>query len=70
MVRSNVKELMKEKKVTYHDLIKSAGVSMQTVRNARGPEISKCKLQTLEAIAAALGVPVNALFEEVKAVSD
>lgn len=66
MISSNIRVLMKEKKISIRTLTTSAGLSLQTVTRARGPLIRECRLSTLEAIAGALGVKVKDLFDEVE----
>lgn len=61
---------MKEKNVTILELAKMTNLSSKTIDRARGPLINECRLSTLATIAAALGVPVKELFEEVKAVGE
>lgn len=65
MIVSKVKELMKEKKMSLRMLEEETKLAHQTVIRARGPLILECKLSTLQAIAAALGVQVSDLYEEV-----
>ena len=64
MIRSNIRQLMEEKKITIRVLLDEIGISSQTITRARGPLIRECRLSTLEAIAGALGVKVKDLFEE------
>lgn len=64
MIKSKVKEIMEEKRMTYAMLEKSTGFSSQTITRARGEMIRECRLSTLEAIAKALGVNICDLFEE------
>ena len=66
MIASNLKILMKEKKVTVRALQEHTGRALETLQRARGPLIRECRLSTLEAIAGALGVTVKDLFEEVE----
>ena len=66
MIASNLKILMKEKKVTVRALQEQRGRALETLQRARGPLIRECRLSTLEAIAGALGVKVKDLFEEVE----
>ncbi|WP_092153958.1 helix-turn-helix domain-containing protein [Desulfovibrio legallii] len=66
MIASNLKILMKEKKVTVRALQEQTGRALETLQRARGPLIRECRLSTLEAIAGALGVKVKDLFEEVE----
>ena len=64
MITSRVKETMEDQGVTMREFTARTGLSMQTVNRARGPMISRCTLETLAAIAGALGVEVKDLFEE------
>ena len=65
MIKSNIRQLMEEKKITIRVLLDEIGISSQTINRARGPLIRECRLSTLEAIAGALDVKVKDLFEEV-----
>jgi DNA-binding Xre family transcriptional regulator len=64
MIVSKLKDLMTEKGMTFQALESATGFSSVTVNRARGPLISKCRLETLEAIAKVLGVRVVDLFTE------
>lgn len=64
MIRSNIKKIMIEKKVTYAVLERLTGVSSQTVTRARSPRIRELSLEKLESIAIALGVKIKDLFDE------
>lgn len=64
MIKSQIKEIMEEKEVTYVMLEKMTGFSSQTITRARGEMIRECRLSTLEAIAKALDVKICDLFEE------
>lgn len=64
MFSSRVKEVMTERKITVRGLSSVAGLTEKTVMRARGPRIGTCTLNTLAAIAAALGCRVKDLFEE------
>ena len=62
--RSNVKKIMKDKKVTIRDAVKASGLSSATIHKLRENEgITECRLSTLGRIATALGVPVKTLFD-------
>ena len=64
MIVSNLKNLMKEKKITMKQLEDMTGMSPSTINKARQDEgIAECRLSTLARIAAALGVPVKKVFE-------
>lgn len=66
MITSNVKEIMKNKRIKIRDLAKT-GISSATMVKARSDEgIAECRLSTLSRIAEALGVSVKDLFEEVE----
>ena len=64
MISSKVSEIMKDKGMTYEAIQKATGLSPQTVARARGPRIGTCTLNTLAAIAGALGVRTKDLYEE------
>ena len=62
--RSNVKKIMKDKKVTIRDAVEASGLSSATIHKLRENEgITECRLSTLGRIATALGVPVKTLFD-------
>ena len=62
--RSNVKKIMKDKKVTIRDAVEASGLSSATIHKLRETEgITECRLSTLGRIATALGVPVKTLFD-------
>jgi DNA-binding Xre family transcriptional regulator len=63
-IRSAIREIMELKGVTVRGLADLTGLSTRTVMFARGPQILQCRLETLVAIATALGVRVKDLFEE------
>ena len=66
MIISNIKKIMKEKKIKAQDLY-TAGFARGTVTALRTDEgIAECRLSTLSRIAKALGVDVKDLFEEVE----
>lgn len=62
MLRSNIKEIMVAKGVTYKELEDKTGLSSQTITRARSHLISECRLSTLWSIARALDVDVKDLF--------
>ena len=62
--QSNVKKIMKNKKVTIRDVVEDSGLSSATVHKLRDDEgIAECRLSTLGRIAKALGVPIKKLFD-------
>ena len=64
MIVSNLKNLMKEKKITMKQLEDMTGMSPSTINKARQDDgIAECRLSTLGRIATALGVPVKTLFD-------
>ncbi len=63
-MRSNIKDIMTKKKVSMAALATMTGLSIETIRRARGKEIALCKLLTLSKIARALNVKVNSLFDD------
>ena len=63
MFTSNVKKIMKDKKLTIRDL-GAVGLSSATIAKARSDEgIADCRLSTLGRVALALGVPVKKIFD-------
>jgi len=57
---------MEAKNVTIDGLAAITGLSTRTIARARSDKwIAECRLSTLKRIAAALGVAVTELFEEV-----
>lgn len=64
-MRSLVKQKMEEKGITLRKMEEASGLSHVTILGARSDErILKCRLETLQAIAQALGCRVKDLFEE------
>lgn len=64
-MKSNLRDLMSEKKMTIRSLEAKSQISNVTILKARSDEkIIKCTLETLSRIAAALGVRVRDLFDE------
>lgn len=64
MLTSNIKQLMKQKKLTMRDMETLTGMSLRTLNKARQDEgIAECRLSTLGRIAKALGVPIKKLFD-------
>lgn len=62
---SNVKVLMREKKVTIEQVVQQHGLSRATLHKLRQNEgISECRLSTLGRIADALGVSTKELYDE------
>ena len=66
MITSNLKYIMRMKKITINKLIELSGVSNHTIVRARRTSISECSLDTLEKIADALDCKVKDLFEQEK----
>lgn len=64
MIKSNLANLMKEKKITYRRLAELSGISGETINRARGALIYECKLSTLDALAKVLNVKIKDLFDE------
>jgi len=65
MFTSNVKEIMKKKKITIRDMISTTGLSSKTINKARQDEgIAECRLSTLGRIGTALGVKTKRLYDE------
>lgn len=60
-MKSNIKNLEKEKRISQIELIKRTELAKGTIIKAE-KEIEKCKVETLEKIALALGVEINDLF--------
>lgn len=65
MITSNLKNIMKEKKVSIRVMVQNTGLSNMTILKARRAQISQCRLCTLEIIAEYLGCKIKDLFEEV-----
>lgn len=65
MIRSKVKNEMEKKNLSIRKLVADTGLSSGTVHRARGEQIDKCSLATLERIATILGIQVKDLFEEI-----
>ena len=67
MFSSNIKKIMKEKRLTIRQLEVATCMSTRTLNKARADEgISECRLSTLARIADALGVDVKETFERKK----
>ena len=67
MFKSNVKSLMKEKKMTVRATVIQTGLSTSTIHKLREDSgISECRLSTLGRIAQALEVGTKELYEETK----
>ena len=65
MFISNIKIMMKDKKVTIRELVAATGLSSKTLNKARSDSsISECRLSTLGRIAKALEVGTKELYEE------
>jgi len=65
---SNLRKIMKRKRVTYEELQFRSKVAPDTVARACDERIASCKLATLEKLAVALDVDVNQLFKYVRPV--
>ena len=66
MIHSNIKILMKEKKLNVREFAEMTGMSTATINKARRDNgILECRLSTLVRIADALGVKTKRLYEEV-----
>lgn len=63
-IMSNLTRIMESKGVTVRGLADLTKLSTRTVMFARGPKIVQCRLETLVAIATALGCKVCELFSE------
>ncbi|MEQ2846547.1 helix-turn-helix transcriptional regulator [Bilophila wadsworthia] len=67
VIRSNIKVLMKEKKLNVREFAEMTGMSTATINKARRDNgILECRLSTLVRIADALGVKTKRLYEEVE----
>ena len=67
MIHSNIKILMKEKKLNVREFAEMTGMSTATINKARRDNgILECRLSTLVHIADALGVKTKRLYEEVE----
>lgn len=64
MITSKVRESMEGKGVTIRELAERTGLAAETIKRSRDSRISRCTLDTLANIAAALGVRIKDLFEE------
>lgn len=64
MITSNIKRLMKEKRITLRRMSAKTGLAEITIRRARCELIAKCRLETLEAIAVCLECEIKDLFDE------
>lgn len=65
MIRSNIKILMKDKKLNVREFAEMTGMSTATINKARRDNgILECRLSTLVRIADALGVKTKRLYEE------
>ena len=64
MISSNIKEIMKKRKLTIRVLSEQSGISVVTLNKARQDEgIAECRLSTLGRIARAVNVPIKRLFD-------
>ena len=67
VIHSNIKVLMKEKKLNVREFAEMTGMSTATINKARRDNgILECRLSTLVRIADALGVKTKRLYEEVE----
>lgn len=65
MITSNLKRIMEEKKLSVRALSQMANLAQGSILRARSDElIGRCSLETLEAIAAVLGVKISDLYNE------
>lgn len=65
MITSNLKRIMEEKKLSIRALAEMANLANGSIERARSDElIGRCSLETLEAIAAVLGVKISDLYNE------
>lgn len=68
LFKSNIKEIMKQKRITMRELEEKTGMSSRTIHKARQDEgIAECRLSTLGRIGEALGVKTKKLYEETDA---
>ena len=67
VIHSNIKVLMKEKKLNVREFAEMTGMSTATINKARRDNgILECRLSTLVRIADDLGVKTKRLYEEVE----
>ncbi len=68
MIQSNIKKIMRAKKMTIQELAAQTGLAVETIqrtrRDKRPDQFAACRLTTLEAIAKSLDVKIKDLFEE------
>lgn len=64
MLSSNLGKIMADKEWTIRALAEATRLAPQTIMRARGDLMGRCTLETLAAIAGALGCRVKDLFEE------
>jgi len=64
MLTSNIKSIMKERKVTIRAMVADTGLSGDTISRARKDQISMCSLGTLGIMAKYLGCKIKDLFDE------
>ncbi len=63
-MKSNIPRLMKEKGVTFYELVDQTGLSKETITRARKDDkIQSCTLTTLQKIARVLEVQTADLYE-------
>lgn len=66
MIVGKLKNVMERSGASIRDLSLKSGVTERTIVRLRGGEFRKCRMDTLEALAGALRVPVKDLFDEVE----
>ena len=66
VITSNLKYIMRKRKVTIHKLMELTRLSDYSILKARTTKIKGCKLETLQKIAGVLNCSVKDLFEEEK----
>ena len=66
VITSNLKYIMRKRRVTIHKLMELTHLSDYSILKARTTKIKGCKLETLQKIANVLDCKVKDLFEEEK----
>lgn len=64
MIRSNLKILMTNKKITIRKMAEDTGIAQMTIIRARGKQINQSRICTLEVLAEYLGCKTKDLYEE------
>jgi len=64
MITGKVRELMVKKGMTIREMAERTGLATETIKRSRDARIGQCTLNTLAAIAGALGCRAKDLFEE------